>query len=394
MSGTKQKRQRKKGPKNKLYETVWFHVTYGVLLFGVLMYVFNFADISLVQYQRIDESAEAASLAPAPPPTLDKDAYNTKMLALAHYEPPAPVSTSTATSTASSTPPAPKPYATATTSVGVPGLKWPTPAVYPNVSALLPFKRIIAYYGNFYSRQMGVLGEYPEKEVLTKLASTTAMWAQADPSTPTIPAIQYIAVVAQGQQGQDGMWRSRMPDSEIQHAFDMADSMEGLLFLDVQVGQSTLQKELPLLANWFELPNVELAIDPEFSMKTGKAPGTVIGSYDATDINYAITYLAGIVREHNLPPKVLVVHRFTYDMVTNTEAITPLPEVQVVMDMDGWGEPARKFNTYKHVIAPYPVQFTGMKLFYHADLRPPSTRLLTPAEVLALTPSPIYIQYQ
>jgi hypothetical protein len=64
------------------------------------------------------------------------------------------------------------------------------------------------------------------------------------------------------------------------------------------------------------------------------------------------------------------------------------------MDMDGWGSQARKKNTYNTVIAPQPVQFTGMKLFYKADLKPPSSGMLTPAEVLALTPAPIYIQYQ
>ena len=30
---------------------------------------------------------------------------------------------------------------------------------YPNPGALLPFHRIVAYYGNFYSTHMGVLGE-------------------------------------------------------------------------------------------------------------------------------------------------------------------------------------------------------------------------------------------
>ena len=137
-----------------------------------------------------------------------------------------------------------------------------------------------------------------------------------------------------------------------------------------------------------------LAIDPEFSMKYGQRPGTVIGTFDAKDINFAAEYLAGLVRANQLPPKILVVHRFTYDMVTNTKDITPLPEVEVVMDMDGWGEPARKFNTYNVVINAFPVQFTGIKLFYHADLKPPSTRLLTMEEVLGLTPAPIYIQYQ
>jgi hypothetical protein len=81
-------------------------------------------------------------------------------------------------------------------------------------------------------------------------------------------------------------------------------------------------------------------------------------------------------------------------MVTNYQQVEPLPEVQIVMDMDGWGSPAKKTGTYVNVVAPQPIQFTGFKLFYKNDLKPPSTRMMTPAEVLALTPSPSFIQYQ
>jgi len=349
-------------------------------------YAANRADISPMVYVRTVAVAPTQPLWPLP---LDKVAYNKRMLALAHYvAPPSPIPGAT------STKPVAMPLWTATTSVSIPGALWPKATVYPQGGALLPFKRIVAYYGNFYSTKMGVLGEYSPAVVLAKLASTTEMWAKADPTTPTIPAIQYIAVVAQGQPGPDGKWRARMPDSQIQKALDMANQIHGLLILDVQVGQSTLEQELPPLEKWLKLPNVELGIDPEFSMKYGNAPGTVIGTFNAGDVNYAANFLATIVKENHLAPKVLIVHRFTYDMVTGVSNIRPLPQVEVVMDMDGWGEPARKFNTYKRIIEPYPVQFTGMKLFYHADLKPPSTRMLTPQEVLSLTPTPIYIQYQ
>ena len=120
----------------------------------------------------------------------------------------------------------------------------------------------------------------------------------------------------------------------------------------------------------------------------------MIGTFDAADINYAAEYLAALVRDNHLPPKMLVVHRFTQNMVTNYKKIRPLPEVQIVMDMDGWGPKEKKRGTYDLVIYPEPVQFAGAKLFYKNDLKPPSTGMLTPAEVLSFTPAPIYIQYQ
>jgi hypothetical protein len=273
-------------------------------------------------------------------------------------------------------------------------LAWPTKAVYPNVNAILPFKRIVAYYGNFYSTAMGVLGQYPTDQVLAKLASTTAMWAAADSKTPVLPAIQYIATVAQGSAGKEGKYILRMPDDQIDHALDLADRVHGIVILDVQVAQSTLEHELPMLEKYLRMPQVHLAIDPEFSMKFGDAPGRVIGTMDATDVNYAASYLAGLVQQYHLPPKVLVVHRFTEAMLSNYQKIMPLPEVQVVMDMDGFGSKARKYGTYSRVISLEPVQFTGIKLFYTNDVRPPADGLLTPAEVFALTPAPIYIQYQ
>jgi hypothetical protein len=61
--------------------------------------------------------------------------------------------------------------------------------------------------------------------------------------------------------------------------------------------------------------------------------------------------------------------------------------------MDGWGPPYQKYSTYNAYIAPYPVQFTGFKLFYKNDTKT-GTPLLTPERVLQLTPKPIFIQYQ
>ncbi|MFA6279045.1 MAG: hypothetical protein WCS97_02905 [Candidatus Paceibacterota bacterium] len=337
------------------------------LIIGVtalaLVYIFFFSSLFATEY--LSEAAGKPERF-IPLPVFDRADYDARLLALAHVD-----------ATATSTP-----------------RLWPVNAVYPNAGAILPFKRIVAYYGNFYSKGMGVLGEYPADQMLVMLASTTAMWTAADPKTPAVPAIHYIATVAQASSGREGKYILRMPDDQIDHALDLANQIQGLVFLDVQVALSNLQYELPQLEKYLKMPQVHLAIDPEFSMKSGDRPGTVIGTFDASDINYAAQYLARLVRENNLPPKVLIVHRFTQDMVTNYKNIQPLPEVQIVIDMDGFGTKEKKYGTYNRVIYPEPVQFTGIKLFYKNDIKPPSTGILTPAEVISLTPAPIYIQYQ
>ena len=271
---------------------------------------------------------------------------------------------------------------------------WPVKTVYPIAGALLPFNRIVAYYGNLYSTKMGVLGEYPEDIMLAKLNGEVKKWQTADPSTPVIPALHYIVTTAQGSKGADGKYRFRMPDKEIDKVLAMATKINGLVFLDIQVGLSSIQSELPLLDDYLKLPNVHLGIDPEFYMKTGAKPGTVIGTMDATEINYAAEHLAKIVQENNLTPKILIIHRFTQKMVTNYKNIKPLPEVQFIMDMDGWGGKAKKINTYKQFVYREPVQFTGFKLFYKNDILEKGTTLFTPSELLKLNPQPSYIQYQ
>ncbi len=272
--------------------------------------------------------------------------------------------------------------------------KWPVKAPLPLPGAILPFKRVIAYYGNLYSKQMGALGEYPRKEMLRRLMDEAKKWEAADPSMKVQPALHYIAVTAQGSPGKGGKYRLRMPFHQIDSVLSMAKEIDAIVFIDIQVGLSDIRNELPEFKKYLSMPNVHLGIDPEFSMKTGHAPGKVVGTYDASDINYASDYLAQLVKENNLPPKILVVHRFTQKMVTNYQSVKTRPEVQIVMHMDGWGEPARKINTYKSFIHREPVQFTGFKLFYKNDVIRAKSRLMTPQELLKLKPLPVYIQYQ
>jgi hypothetical protein len=273
--------------------------------------------------------------------------------------------------------------------------KWPVKnAPYPLPGAILPFKRVVAFYGNLYSKKMGILGEIPPPQMLAKLKVEVKNWERADPATPVQPALHYIAVVASGDPGKDGKYRHRMPFKQIDTILSLAKKAHAIVFLDVQVALSNIRTELPLLEKYLILPQVNFGMDPEFSMKDGVHPGKKIGTYDAADINYVSGYLASLVRKYHLPPKILIVHRFTKKMVTNYKQIKLRPEVQLVMNMDGWGEPDLKEGTYRYFIRDEPVQFTGFKLFYKNDLKKAPHHMLTPQEVLKKRPYPIYIQYQ
>ncbi len=271
---------------------------------------------------------------------------------------------------------------------------WPVKFPRPLPGSILPGRRIVAYYGNPLSKRMGVLGEYPRDEMLRRLKEETVRWGKADPSLPVQPALHLIAVVAQGEPGKAGKYRMVMPDAIVNQVYGWAREAGAILFIDIQTGHDDIRSILPHFEWLLRNPDVHLGIDPEFNLiKSGARPGKKIGTYDAADINYVSGYLRDLVKKYNLPPKVLTVHRFTRNGVTNAKAIELRPEVQVVMNMDGWGAPWLKRDSYKDYVVAEPVQFTGFKLFYHNDTRK-GDPLLTPQEVLKLNPKPLYIQYQ
>jgi hypothetical protein len=270
---------------------------------------------------------------------------------------------------------------------------WPVRGPAPLPGSVLPDNRIVCYYGNPNSTRMGALGRYPKDEMLQRLRNQVEEWRQADPATPVRPCLHMVAVVAQGEPGRSGHYRSIMLDRDVQKVYDWAREVDGIFFVDIQVGTDDVRNILPRF-DWILVnPDVHVGVDPEFYMKGGERPGSRIGTMDAADINWMIDYLSRFVREHNLPPKVLVVHRFTQRMVTNADRIRLDPHVQVVMHMDGWGPPWLKRDSYRDYVVREPVQFAGFKIFYDHDTRA-GDPLMSPLDMLRLRPLPLYIQYQ
>ena len=276
--------------------------------------------------------------------------------------------------------------------------RWPVKnAPLPLPGAILPFNRVVAYYGNLYSNKMGALGKWPKAQMIPNLLAEVKKWNDADSVIKSIPALHYIAVTAQGAAGKDGKWRYRMPHHQIDTILNWAKEINAIVFIDLQIGLSDLQSEIPLFEKYLSLPNVHLGVDPEFAMngKGGKRPGSVIGTMDAAEINWVGDYLASLVKKNNLPPKMFMIHRFTKGMVTNYQNIKLHPELQIIMDMDGWGPPDLKKGTYRYWINEQPVQFAGFKLFYVNDTEKSGQKeMMSREELLKLKPLPIYIQYQ
>ena len=263
-------------------------------------------------------------------------------------------------------------------------------------SGIIPANRLVVYYGNFSSRRMGILGEYPAPELWKRLIAEALEWEKIDPSKPVVPGLQYIATVASNQPGRDGLYRNRMSDKQIEKALSVVRMTPGaILILDIQPGLSDLHHEISRLESFLILPDVHLGVDPEFIMTGKSIPGTRIGKTGYKDINKVIDYLSELVVRNNLPPKVLVIHRFTKKMVMEFDKVKLDPNVQVILSMDGWGTPETKISTYQKVVSSEKnLLYPGIKIFYKNDIKKPPHKLLSKSEVLSLQPQPVYIQYQ
>ena len=306
----------------------------------------------------------------------------------------APTATAPATQPAAQVPPtapvasaAPSKTAAASASPAAPPTVAPTKP--PVTTSALATHRLVTYYGHPYDDRMGILGEFDPEPMIQKLKAQTAAYTAADPSRPGLCAIELIASVAQGSPGADGLYIARTPLKEVEKFSQLAEKHGCLLLLDIQMGYDTIQNDVTPLLPFLQKPHVHLAIDPEFHVKRGQIPGESFGSVTAAEVTWAMQTLGNLVRANNLPDKIIVLHQFREDMLPDKGNIKPLPNVDLVLMMDGWGLPGAKIANYNAFVRDEPIQYGGIKLFYRQD-----DPLMTPQEIVKLDPLPLVIIYQ
>ncbi|MCB5239321.1 hypothetical protein [Niallia circulans] len=249
--------------------------------------------------------------------------------------------------------------------------------------------RLIAYYGHPNSSNMGILGEMEPDELMEKLKEQTQAYSDADPSRPAVPMIELISTVAQREPGTEGKYYHPTQPEQIDEYATLAEENDALLMLDVQLGTDSVLNQVKLLEKWLKLPHVHLAIDTEFHVKEGQTPGVNLGQVDGAEVQEAVQYLTEMVKENDLPDKIVLVHQFMDEALTNKEAIQPTENVEVALNYDGWGDSNTKMALYRKFVRNEAVQYGGFKIFYNKD-KP----VLSPEEVLKLDPSPAIINYQ
>jgi hypothetical protein len=252
---------------------------------------------------------------------------------------------------------------------------------------MFPDCRVVALYGKDGVPVLGVFGEQPPDEAADRLELVLDEWTAGD--RPLQGAFEVIATIANRSPGPSGMYRSRSSVERLQPILDVVNERGLILILDIQPGRSDFLTEVRHYEPLLRLPNVHVALDPEWRVAADEEPGGGhVGQVDALEVNAVADYLAGIVAEEQIPDKLLVVHQFQIRMVTRRSLLVEAPGVTLTVHMDGFGTQSQKLNTYRLVHGEAPFD-NGFKLFYDEDID-----LFTPAEVLTLDPPPDLITYQ
>jgi hypothetical protein len=268
---------------------------------------------------------------------------------------------------------------------GAGGVGEPEPP--PSKGEVLPVNRVVSVYG---APQLGatIVGRKSPEEATGKAVRLARRYEAADDARPGLPALDLIATVATRDPGSDGKYRTRQLPSLIDTYLEAARDHGARLMLDIQPGRSSFRREVRALSPWLREPDVDIALDPEWNVGRRGVPGQSVGRVGPRQVNRVSELMARIVRENDLPPKLLVIHQFREDSVRKEDRVVQRPgNVSVVLNFDGIGSPSAKAAGYRALIDPD--LYNGFSVFVRLD-----SDVMSPDEVVALRPPPDFLLYQ
>jgi hypothetical protein len=208
---------------------------------------------------------------------------------------------------------------------------------------------------------------------------------------PVIPTFEIIATVAQGAAGRDGNYSGESSVDSLRPWVEKASAAGLYVVLDLQPGRADPLAQAKLYTSLLELPNVGLAVDPEWALGPTQEPLKQIGSIDSSKLNEVAAWLDQLTASKHLPQKLFVLHQFRLSMIGNEAKLrTDYDNIAVLIHMDGQGTQPNKDATWRSVVAAAPkgVPF-GWKNFTKED-----HPMLDPAQTMTRKPQPMMISYQ
>jgi len=255
---------------------------------------------------------------------------------------------------------------------------------------LFPAHRLVALYGYPGTPALGALGEQGLAESIARVRRLAAEYRPLS-TVPVVPAFEILATVAQGSPGPQGTYSYESPIAALRPWVSRATAAGMYVVLDLQAGRASLLAQAEHYRSLLRLPDVGLALDPEWKLGPGELPLHQIGSVSIAEVNSVSAWLAALTARYHLPQKLLVLHQFRLSMITGEQALdTRHDDLAIVIHMDGQGTPSDKLQTWDAVTgaAPRGVYF-GWKDFFVKD-----HPMLTPRQTMANRPQPVMISYE
>jgi hypothetical protein len=255
---------------------------------------------------------------------------------------------------------------------------------------VFPGRRLVALYGHPGTPGLGALGQQDLAQSVTRARQMAALYRPLSP-LPVVPTFELIATVAEAAPGPDGTYSYQTPVADLRPWVQQATAAGMYVVLDLQPGRASLLTQAQAYQSLLELPNVGLALDPEWKLQPGQRPLKQIGHVDVSEVNSVVRWLAALTQRRRLPQKLLVLHQFQLQMIRDEPQLdTSHDDLAILIHMDGQGTPGEKEATWDAVTGAAPRGvFFGWKDFLVKD-----HPMLTPAQTMTNVPSPVMISYQ
>ncbi|WP_233549819.1 hypothetical protein [Cellulomonas rhizosphaerae] len=250
-------------------------------------------------------------------------------------------------------------------------------------------KRYVALYGTPGSKALGVLGEQSVAKTVAR-ATRTAKPYRALTKDTVVPMVEIIATIASASAGDDKDYSRERSVAELRPLIEAAHRKGLAVVLDLQPGRTDFLTQAKRYEPLLAMPNVGLALDPEWRLKKNQKHLRQIGSVKVAEVNRVGDWLAEFTAQRHLPQKMFVLHQFSLSMISDrSELDTSHDELAVLIHVDGQGSQPAKRGTWHALRTGAPDVHWGWKNFYDED-----HPMLSPKKTYKVSPKPDLVTYQ
>jgi len=255
---------------------------------------------------------------------------------------------------------------------------------------IVPAHRVVALYGHPGTPSLGALGQQDLRASIARAKRLAASYRKLG-TVPVMPAFEIIATLATSAPGPDGDYSQETPVASLRPWVRAATAAGIYVILDLQPGRANFLGQARVYQSLLRLPDVGLALDPEWKLQPGQLPLRQIGNVSITEVNSVVNWLARLTARYSLPQKLLVLHEFKLGEIRDEQRLdTHDDDLAIVMDMDGQGAPATKQQTWGVVTSAAPQgALFGWKNFFAKD-----QPMLDPSQTMTRVPQPVMISYE